>query len=382
MTDLKADLFPRLAYPTYLNHAAISPINRRVTEAVNRLMDDYARRGVHAWPEGNAIRDRLREKLARLIQARPTDLALIQNTTHGLSLVANEYPWQKGDRLVLCRSEFPGNIVPWLNAAARFELEVLWLDPSDIILRTQAFSDAMAQGPRLLAISWVQFQSGLTQDLAQLSALRSEFGVHIALDAIQGLGPLRMKLDEHPLDFVICGGHKWLLSPEGTGFLYVHPERIVTMRPSMVGWLSQEDPVSFLFKGSGYVDYEKPVRQETGRYEWATMNSLGYAGMEASIDLYLEVGAETISKTVTDLAGYCRNGLIERGYQPVTEHCHAGITSIPLPSEQLRARFKQLDDAGIVVSTPDGHLRCSAHFYNDRNDIDRYLDVMAQPLPS
>ncbi len=374
---LKQELFPHLEYQTYINHAAMSPLSTRAMTAMEHLMGRFARLGVSAWKEGGACRARVREKLAQLIGADAGDIGLIQNTSHGILVVANEYPWREGDRILLFRGEFPGNVMPWLATAARRRLEVIWLDLDDLHTRNEAFQQAMARRPRLMAISWVQYQTGLTQSLAFLSRLRAEHGIHICLDAIQGLGPLVMNLRHTPLDFVVCGGHKWLMSPEGTGFLFIHPEHVPAMDPLLVSWLSQEDPVSFLFKGDGYVDYAKPFRSETERVEMATMNNIGIAGMETGIDLLLEVGPEKVQDSVLALAHRCRQGLKALGVKTEDTRAYAGNVSFKLPPDRLKIYFRELEDAGILVSTPDGRLRVSAHFYNDEGDIDRFLDKIA-----
>jgi selenocysteine lyase/cysteine desulfurase len=362
----------------YLNHAAISPLNARATAAIARTAQRFAAEGLKAWTEGNEIRTRLRGHIATLIGCAPIDIALTGNTSQGMVWVANEYPWQRGDGLVLVRGEFPGNVVPWLAVARRFELQVHWLDLADLAEETPHFHEVMERRPRLMAISWVQYQTGYTQPLEDLSALRQRYGIHICLDAIQGLGPRRLDLGRTPFDFVVCGGHKWLLSPEGTGFLYVHPERMPAMEPTVVGWISQADAASFLFKGAGFVDYEGPLKSGPSRYEFATMNTLGYAGMEASLALLIEVGPAHVEKTVLQRAEKCRAALCDMGYSVCLEHADSGNVCLPMPAPRLLAFARALDERGISVATPDGHLRAAPHFYNDDHEIDLFLEAMQE----
>jgi len=372
--NYRRELFPDLQYSAYINHASVSPLNARAMAAMNRLMRRYAQVGVKAWGESVACRDRLREKLAALIGASAGDIGLVSNTSQGLQIVAQEYPWRSGDRLVLFRGEFPGNVVPWLQAAERFGLEPIWLDLDDLAERSPAFQDAMARKPRLLAISWVQYQTGRTQSMAALSRLRDEFGVHLCVDAIQGLGPRTLDLAETPVDFIACGGHKWLMSPEGVGFMYIHPDRIGEMNPVLAGWLSQESPIDFLVEGGGLVDYRKPMRRSADRVEAATLNSFGFAGMEASIDLFLEIGPAWIEERVGALVRLCREGLRELGAPLCDRDVDAGIVSFKPPAEFMKRYARGLERRGVIVATPDGHVRASPHFYNDENDVARFLD--------
>lgn len=374
--NYKQSLFPDLAFQTYLNHSAISPLNVRCRAAMTEVMTLYGTQGVKAWGPGNERRIKARQHLGQLIGASDTDIALVGNTSQGLSLVACEYPWEEGDSLVLFRGEFPGNVLPWTYAAQRFGLNVLWLDLEDLATRNQKFQGVMAQKPRLMSISWVQYQTGVTQSLAELSELRKTYNLHICLDAIQGLGPLTMDLRDTPLDFVACGAHKWMLSPEGTAFLYVNPEIMPEMRPLQVSWISQSDAASFLFRGAGYVDYEMGLKKSPRRYEMGTMNAVGLAGLEATLAMMLEVGPEEISRKACSLAQYCREGLQELGMPVITKGAHAGNVCIPLPTEKLLACMGAADEADVIISTPDGHLRVAPHFYNDRDDIDRVLSVL------
>lgn len=378
--DYKQRFFPDLVYGTYLNHASISPLNTRCRQAITQLTEDYSRRGVKAWSPGNEARGRLRGLLGQLIGASGDDIALLGNTSQALSIVACEFPWRQGDGLVLVRGEFPGNVLPWLYAARRFGLEVHWLEVLDVLEQSPRFQQVMARQPRLLAISWVQYQTGVAQSLKALSRLRDQYGIQICLDAIQGLGPLTMNLAETPLDYVACGGHKWLLSPEGTGFLYVQPQRMAELQPTWVSWISQEDASSFLFLGSGYVDYEAPLKASARRFETATLNAIGLAGMEASISLILEVGPTEVSRRVLALAERCRQGLAALGLPVVTSAANSGNACVPLAPERLHQCIRALDPHGIIVSTPDGHLRASPHFYNEPADIDHYLERVSSVI--
>ena len=380
MNPLRAEYFPKLQSKAYLNHAAVSPLNCRAETAMTEFLGLVAKSGVLSWGRGNEARIRLREKLGRLIGTEAAHIGLVGNTSYGLCLVANEYPWQRGDHLVLIRGEFPGNIVPWLTAAKNFDLRIIWLDLEDVTTGSQAFLDAMALKPRLMAISWVQYQTGRVVSLADLSEIRRKYQVEICLDAIQGLGPLCMDLRKTPLDYVATGGHKWLLSPEGVGFVYIHPDRLQALKPAMVSWISQQDAASFLFNGAGFVDYEQPLKPETYRYEMATMNSSGFVAMEASIDIFLELGAEAVHQRVHNNARRCSEGLENLGLSPAHGGDHAGIVSVALPNDTLVRYAEAFKNSDVSVATPDGHLRAAPHFYNDHQEIDFFLETFARLL--
>lgn len=378
--DYRALYFNHLETDVYLNHAAISPLNARALTAMQDLAAHYARKGVNAWTAGNAARDQLRQRLGAMIGCGAEQIGLISNTSHGINLIAHEFPWRSGDRLVLVRDEFPTNILPWTTVAAQRGLDVVWLDLDDVLQESQAFTQAMERQPRLFAVSWVQYQTGCALDLEWLANLRTRYGVRVCVDGIQGLGPLCADMQQHPVDYLVCGGHKWLLGPEGAGFLYVHPDAMAELEPRIVGWLSQEDPVSFLFEGAGHVDYEKPMQASPHRYEMGTMNQIGFAALNQSIGIFLEVGPEEVARRIQHNANRIRSGLKDLGITPADGGRGAGIVSFPLGAGRLKAVTKTLAERDISVATPDGYLRAAPHFYNTDAEIDRYLSALADVL--
>jgi selenocysteine lyase/cysteine desulfurase len=295
-------------------------------------------------------------------------------------VVAEEFPWQTGDRIILIKGEFPGNIVPWLNAAKRFDLTVDWLEIEDLLNETPEFLAAMQRNPRFMAVSWVQYQTGVTLDLEQVSQWRERFGITLCVDAIQGLGGLAMDLKKIPLDFVICGGHKWLMGPEGAGFLIIAPEWQAKLKPVLAGWLSQEKPIDFLIQGAGHVDYHKAYRQSADRTEFATMSNVLFAGLAASIKLLLEADPQRTQKHVPALAEQLRTGMKELGL-PVNETYNpSGIASAPLATPRLQRVLKALDDKGISATGPDGHLRFAPHFYQTSEEMKLVLETLSEIL--
>ncbi len=376
MTTHRATYFPDLSYRGYFNHAAISPLAKPVRRAMENIIQTYAEKGMHGWSQGNRHRMSARAQLGERLGCAAEDIGLVSNTTHGITLVAQEYPWQPGDGLVLIRGEFPANILGWLNAARDFHLEVFWLSLEDLAEQNAAFQRVMARRPKLLAVSWVQYQNGWTQDLTALAALRERYGVAICLDAIQGLGALTLDLQATPLDFVCGGAHKWLLAPEGCGYLYVHPEQQRLMQPRLAGWLSQEQPVDFLFEGAGHVDYRRPYRSEPSRFEWGTISPYPFAGLDAALAMTAEVGVATVAARVGELANHARKQLAEKEFPVLTEHCGAGIVSFPLAAAALKSCVRWCDEQGFAVASPDGHLRIAPHFYNEKAEIDALIESL------
>lgn len=379
-------LFPDLEPQVYANHAAISPPSSAVRAFVGSALADYARRGVGAYRAWNAQRLRLKERLARLFGGEATDYAFLQNTTMALNAVAICFPWRTGDRVVLFEGEFPTNVTPWQRAAHRYGLRLSFLPVADLARPEGADLDplvaALKGGTRLVALSAVQFQSGLRAPLEAIAELCHAYGAELCVDAIQACGIV--PLDFAGLDYVACGGHKWLMGPEGAGFLYVHPDRVKALEPDMAGWLSHERAADFLFDGPNLLRYDKPIRRRADFLEGGAPNAAGYAGLEASVALIEQLGVQAIYAHVSGWLDALEAGLVARGFRslrtPDAER-QSGILGV-LPPDDLSvgALAAGLGVRGVACTTPDGVLRFAPHWPNHQDEVPIVLGAVDEAL--
>lgn len=373
-------LFPELQARAFLNHAAISPPSTVVAEAVQQAISDYARHGVGALPRWMAQRERLRASLAELIGASPNDLALTAGTTRGITDIAMGIAWKPGDRIVLFEGEFPANTTPWQLAARTFGLEVVWLslegvDDGSFLGRLE---QTLRQGVRLVAVSAVQFSTGLRMPLGQMTALCHAHGAELAVDAIQAVGV--MPITVRGVDYLACGAHKWLMGMEGAGFLYINPARVSALNPRTVGWLSHEDPVRFLIEGAGFLRYDRPLRRKADVFEGSAQNLLGLAALEASLSLITAIGVHRVFAHVCTYLDALEKGLVERGFRSLrVSGAESGILSVLPPGEVLEWH-RQLGQRGVACSTPDGKLRFAPHWPNALAEVPLVLAAVDEIL--
>ncbi len=393
MTDLTAhfgdrSLFPTLAPRAYLNHAAISPPSLPVQRAVNALLDDYARRGVEAFFDWMQQRHRLRGKLAALIGAKPEDLGFTLSTTRGLTDLALCIPWKRGDRVVLFRGEFPANFTPWQRAAELYGLELLLHEAGDFATESgdglAKLEAARRAGVRLVAVSAVQFQTGLRMPLAEIGRLCHAHGAELCVDAVQALGAVPLDVREEDIDYLSCGAHTWLMSLEGCGFIYVRPELVGAMRPVVAGWTSHEDGLGFLSRGPGHLRYDRPIRARTDFVETGNVNAMGFAALEAALDLIQQLGVPAIHAHVNRINDGLEEGLRARGFTSLRAPFAAGrsctLSVLPPRGRDVVALHKCLSERGISCSIPDGHLRFSPHWPNRAGDAEVVLGAVDELL--
>lgn len=374
-------LFPHLRPLVFLNHAGISAPSQPVRQAVIAYLDDYAKLGTAAYSRWHAQRHRLREKLARLIGAAPADLGYVQSTTAGVSAIALCFPWREGDRVILFTGEFPANVTPWLQAAELFRLTPVFL-PLDGFRAADGdglarLEEELRRGARLVAVSAVQFQTGLRMPLAEIGALCRAHGAELAVDAVQACGATPIDVQAAQVDYLSCGSHKWMMGLEGCGFVYIRPERLAALRPAVAGWLSHEEPVRFLFEGPGHLRYDRPIRRRADFVEAGNVNAGGLAGLEASLDLIQQIGVERIHEHANAYNDALEPGLVERGFTSLRSadpaRRSAMLSLLPPPGVDVARLHRELGELGIACAIPDGALRFSPHWPNAVDEAEQVL---------
>jgi selenocysteine lyase/cysteine desulfurase len=381
-------LFPDLEPVAYLNHAGVSPPSRLVLEAVRAATEDFARRGSAAVGAALERRARLKQKLSRLLGARPEELGLTQNTGAGIAAVALCFPWRKGDRIIGFRGEFPANVTPWQRAAELFGL-TLSLLPLVPFERSDeeglaALEAELGRGARLVAVSAVQFQTGLAMPLAAMADLAHRHGAEICVDAVQALGVLPLDAGALGLDYLAAGAHKWLMGLLGAGVLWARPERAAALRPHLAGWLSHEHAASFLTEGPGHLKYDRPVRARADFVEAGGAAEVALAGLEAALDPLLALGAEAIRDHVFRYLDRLEPELAALGFASARARERArrsGILSVKPPAgAEVAPLARALLARGVAAATPDGWLRFSPHWPNGLAEVPGVVEAVRAAL--
>jgi cysteine desulfurase / selenocysteine lyase len=363
-----AGQFPVRERLTYLNHAAVAPLCKPAADAIRALADDAVNFGSLHYGEWLAIYDGLRAGAARLINAEPSEIALLKNTSEGIATVALGLDWKAGDRVVAFREEFPANYFPWLRLEAK-GVELTWLSVTDPLERIEE----AARGARLLAISFVQFLSGYRAPLREIGEICRRNGCIFFVDAIQGLGAFPIDVRTCHIDALAADGHKWLLGPEGQAILYISRELQDRVEPIEFGWTN-------VAKYNDYASRDMALRQDAGRYECGTLNTVGCAGLQASVEFLLDVGVEKIAPVIRGLGDQIANGARARGYELAhedrTPENTSGIVSFRKAGVTAEEIVRTLRGQGITAAPRAGWVRTSPHFYIAPEQIDRVIELL------
>lgn len=365
-------LFPSVSNQLYLNHAASSPFSLRVEEALS----NYLRRRIDGNPDDykRDLRETtdLRSDLASLLRTSADRIALTSNTSHGLNIIASGLSWKKGDQILLSDMEFPANVYPFLNTQ-KYGTEVVRIPSDSGRITPGDFQNYITDHTRLISVSYVQYLTGYRADLQAIGDLCKKRNILFVIDAIQGLGALPLSLTEIPCDAVACGGHKWLMSPKGTGFLYLSRDLQNSLEMAHFGWMSVKNPFEF----SNFDQGPDPTAR---RYELATPNQLGTYGMHAAVRLLLEIGLEHIERHILDITGYLREQLSHIGCDVLTsfpDQERAGILLFTCGEAKENHRiFQALLKKKVTISFREGYLRVAPHFYNNRSDMDLFIETL------
>lgn len=359
--------FPVTGQLIYLNHAAVAPLCRRAADAMKWLADDSLQFGSLHYDKWMAAYDGLRAAAARLINAKPGEIAIVKNTSEGIAIVATGLSWKRGDRIVAFKEEFPANYFPWLRLLEK-GVEITWLslyDPLDRI-------DKAAKGARLLAVSYVNYLSGFRVNLDAIGEICRRHRCFFFVDAIQGMGAFPIDVERSHIDALAADGHKWMLGPEGNGVLYVRTERLDEIEPVEFGWTNV----------AGYADYasrDMALRQDAGRYECGTLNTAGCFGQRAALEFLLEIGVEHVAPAVAALGSQLYEGVRAKGYDVLVERTPdngSGIVSFRHPSIAAPLLVSKLREARIAAAPRQGWIRASPHFYIGPGEISHALEIL------
>ena len=358
------DLFPVTGNLVYFNHAAVGPLSTRASEAMERHARDQRDYGALHWREWYAEHARAHELAARLIGAQKKEIAIIKNTSEGLSFVAQGLRWHERDNVVTTALEFPSNWTPWKRLERR-GVECRVADLPDV----EHIEALIDKRTRLVTISSVAFHNGFTADLDAIGELCASKHVLFCVDAIQSIGVLPTDVRASKIDFLSADGHKWICGPEGAGIFYVAAERLEELEVMENGWTNIDR------KGK-FIDCPVELLPDSRRFEAGALNTNGIYGLTAALDLLLETGIETIRDRAMAVATTLAQGLESIGWKaPLLGSPIVGATP-PNVEKSILWYHRKLEEQGIVCAPREGLLRFSPHFYNDAGEADRVVDVL------
>lgn len=364
--------FPVTKKYTYLDNACIGPLTDRAVNYMINFVENMSKCG--GVNEDWWVEDvhKTRVLVARLLNADPSEIAFVKNTSEGISFVANGVEWSINDNVIITDVEFPTNVYPWTNLRDRWVKVKSVPEDEEGRISFEKIEKAVDEQTRVISISFVEFTSGFKNDLKRIGELCRENDIIFVVDAIQGLGALSLDVKEMGIDFLAADGHKWLLSPEGVGIFYARKGSMEKLLVHEVGWASVVDK-------EDYLDYNLTLRPDATRFECGSLNTVGIYGLKGSLEVIHEVGIKNVETWVLGLTDYLVEKLEKKGYSVFSSRRDGEKSSIvSFYSEQhnLPRIHSNLTSKGVIVSLRDSRIRVSPHFYNTHEDIDKLLKYL------
>jgi cysteine desulfurase/selenocysteine lyase len=373
--ELRLHEFPVARDKIFLAHAGVCPLPRRVAEAINNYTKACTA-GDQEAAASPAMLQQGRVLAARLLESRPDEVAFVGPTSLALSLIANGIKFRRHDNVLVYFDDYPSNVYPWMALAKR-GVQVRLINTRGLgAIRAIDVMGQVDEQTRLVALASCHFVTGARLDYQAIGKYLRERGILFCLDAIQTLGAFATTVGH--VDCLAADAHKWLLGPCAAGLMFVRQALQDSVRPSIYGWHNVRCP--------DFVAQEQlEFRPDARRYEAGTHNLLGIAGLNAAMEMILELGVENISAELLRKRAWLVPALQSRGWSVSgadgPPSAASGIVTISRADADLPALHQKLATANIVTSlradrTGKKYLRLSPHFYNTDAELHRVLEML------
>jgi selenocysteine lyase/cysteine desulfurase len=376
-TDYRSE-FADFEGVAYLNAALQGPIPLAAAREAQAALEWKKRPDRLADTAYFDLPDRIREKVSRVIGARPDEIAVTSGASAGLASVAAGIDWKPGDEVLVGRGEFPAHFSTWLRYEKAGKLRVRVVEPRGRFITADDYIAEIGPQTRVVSASFVRFDNGARLDAARVGEACRKSGTALLLDITQCAGSMPLNIRELGADMAVCSGYKWLLGPYGTGFFWIASEWIERLPLGAVYFMALEGARDFHALPS---DKFQPV---PGARRWdspETANFTNLAAFESSLDMLLRIGLDSVAQHVDGLVGE----LIERLPRGLCvlaspeERSKRGpyVCVSARRSEETMALYEKVRAAQIHVSLRDNALRIAPYLYNTSEEISRLIEVLS-----
>ncbi|MQG73276.1 MAG: aminotransferase class V-fold PLP-dependent enzyme [SAR202 cluster bacterium] len=325
------------------------------------------------------IKQELLRVVASLFNVTEQELFLTQNTTEGINIVLNGLSWEQGDEVVVCDIEHPSVLIPSYYLQSRGAVvRMAHVEPQfsqDQIL--EEISSALTKKTRLVFVSHIQYTSGLKMPIKALAGLLRERGILLLVDGAQGSGHLEVDFRGLGVDFYATTGHKWLLGPEGVGFLFIREGLINQVRPMYV---SSHAVADYDLQGN-----YSPNRSQMDKFGLTTSSTALYAGSLEAVRFMRGIGLDNVEKHNLSLARMVRGALTEipnvHVFSPSQVDRSSALVSFKVSGvDSTRLVEKMWHEERIVARSISefSAVRLSLHCFNTQEDLDTVVAYISK----
>lgn len=361
----------------YFNCAYMAPM----LKAVRRTAEEAIARTARPWEISASDfftpAERARDLFARLIHARPEDVAIIPAASYGLSSAAKNLRLNKGQTILVLDEEFPSNVYPWHALAKRDGGELLVVRRPPDNNWTEAILDALDDRVAIAALSNCHWTDGSYVDLERVSAALQKFGARLVLDVTQSLGALPLDVTRVKVDYLACAAYKWLLGPYSIGFMYAAEEHH-RGDPLDYNWITREKSENF----AGLVDYQEGFQPGARRFDMGERANFVLLPMvTAALEQLLAWTPEAITATVSGITDRIADQATELGMIVAPKELRAKhLLGLRFPNGTPPGLIEQFRERKIFVSVRGGTMRIAPHLFTNSSDVDRLLSALRERI--
>ena len=363
----------------YFNSAYLGPSPRRAKERATQALQVESDPSFLPYSAWKSVPETIRQKIAQLIGCSGKSVALTTSTTDLISLVANGYPWQKGDQICAIHGDYPSNILPWMRAQEKrnFELNLLKLEEGQQVPAAEWVAQHLPSQCKIFNISWVAFETGKRVDIEAIGKICQERGIFFVVDATQALGGMNITPEQlKQIDVLTCSTYKWMLGPYGTAFAYFSPQAIDKIHPYNGNWLTAR----YSNEVQKLLNYTVETLEGACKFDRGQApNMLANASLMGSLELLQEIGLSRIQAHNQELSSYFLEHYPREKFKLITprepEH-RANIVCLEMKQGNPFDLEEKLKRENIDISVRQGNLRLSFHLFNNKDQVNKLMETL------
>lgn len=362
-------LFPVKRQCLYFNFASDGPLPQTACKAVKEAVEERMNSGTVAVDKQISLFENIRTELAALFNADRENFAFVKNTSEGVLLSLLAMDIKEDENYLVAEDAFPTTVKIMGNHCKGQMRKVKINTPTNICRQVLTTIDHKT---RAVVLDWVHYFSGKVIDLTALAEIARQRDIFTVIDGIQGAGALSLDLAQSSLDFFVSGGHKWLLSPQGTGFIYVSPKVWERIERKSFGWLGYD------WKDFSDFDINPELRPGAAVMEYGTRSYLAGIGFLESLKIINKKGIKNIEKHNQELREFFKQNISKRGFETIDNHGSRSASIVPFkfPGLDSRTLKERLDKENVKVALRNNCIRAAFHFINDKQEVQKFLDFL------
>ncbi len=367
--------FPVNGNYIWLNNCGTTPASGDVVKSMRDFMEAYSLQGVLAksYPYAR-IRAQILDKLSNLLNCKPGELALINNTAQGMNYISHGLRLKKGDGILLLEQEYPSNVYPWehwTKKGIKVDFIPMAPNPQGFI---NNFKSKLHSHVKFVSISAVHWCTGMPLPVKHIGDICQSNNISLCLDGAQGVGMMPIDLESSNVSYMVFPAWKWLLGPLGVGVLYIKSSKL--------------NDLNLIFKGTNsvidsaeYLPYKDKIKPDTERFEISTPNFMDWVYFNTSLCMLERIGFKNVFNRIWQLSDYLTDALSSKGVNLLRSGFpknKTGIVCFTKPGISSSSLYQWLCRNKVVCALRDNNIRLAPHIYNSFDQLDAVVKLIEE----